>query len=505
MVRVCTLPFRLMAIDYGADLVYTEETIDFKMLRSVKKDNEVLGTVDFVDKSDGTVFFRTCTKEQGKVIFQLGTCDPQRALKVGKMVEPYVAGLDVNMGCPKEFSIKGGMGAALLTQPEKVKAILTTLVKGLNIPVTCKIRLLKDPDSTLELCRMIEKCGVAAIAVHGRTKEERPNNPNHNNVIKKLAEALTVPVIANGGSKEITCYEDIERFRIETGAASVMLARAAMWNCSVIRQKGFIPLDEVVETYLRYCVDFDNQFTYSKYTVQNMLRELQDTPRGKAFLETQTLQEICQIWGLKEYFEAKIKQQNDLQKLKNIKCESNKTYLPPNADYVSITEMMENGQKCFEMAVKFIRGNFNNADLPKMLLNTYIFRNNLTGPAYTCTVQDKFFGATVEVDGIKYSSALREKSRRYSEQAAAMVCLHVLKAVDKTYGFTPTVGARKYQHVVDDMITTRKGEKRDSPDKNDSGSDIVSEADMKKQKVKVLETNGSEGHEKGTAVQTMAS
>ncbi|XP_064109697.1 tRNA-dihydrouridine(20) synthase [NAD(P)+]-like [Macrobrachium nipponense] len=459
MVRVCTLPFRLMAIDYGADLVYTEETIDFKMLRSVKKDNEILGTVDFVDKSDGTVFFRTCTKEQGKVIFQLGTCDPQRALKVGKMVEPYVAGLDVNMGCPKEFSIKGGMGAALLTQPEKV---------------SCKFLF------PFNLCILNLYC------CHQQNTKRFTN-------------------LSSGGSKEITCYEDIERFRIETGAASVMLARAAMWNCSIIRQQGFIPLDEVVETYLRYCVDFDNQFTYSKYTVQNMLRELQDTPRGKAFLETQTLQEICQIWDLKEYFEAKLKEQNDLQKLKNIKCESNKTYMPPNADYVSITEMVENGQKHFEMAVKFIRGNFNNADLPKMLLNTHIFRKNLTGPAFTCAVQDKFFGATVEVDGIKYSSTLREKSRRYSEQAAAMVCLHVLKVVDKTYGFTPTVGARKYQHVIDDMKTTRKGEKRDSSGNNNSGADTVSEADIKKQKVKVLEANGSEDVEKGTAVQTVAS
>ncbi|XP_068201924.1 tRNA-dihydrouridine(20) synthase [NAD(P)+]-like [Palaemon carinicauda] len=506
MVRVCTLPFRLLAIDYGADLVYTEETIDFKMLRSIKKDNEILGTVDFVDKSDGSVFFRTCAKEKEKVIFQMGTCDPQRALKVGKMVEPYVAGLDINMGCPKEFSLKGGMGAALLTQPEKVKAILTTLVQGLSIPVTCKIRLLKDPDSTLELCRMIEKCGVAAIAVHGRTKEERPNNRNHNDVIKKLAESLNVPVIANGGSKEITCYEDIEKFRKETGAASVMLARAAMWNCSILRKQGFMPLEIVVETYLRYCVDYDNQFTYSKYTVQNMLRELQDTPRGKAFLETQTLPEICQLWGLKDYFDEKLKQQNDLRKLKNVRCESNnKMYMPPSADYVSIGEKTENGQKIFEMPVQFIRGNFNNADLPKMLLNTYIFRNSLTGPTYTCAVHDKFFGATVEVDGIKYSSVLREKSRRYSEQAAAMVCLHVLKAVDKTYGFIPTKGARKYQHVIDELKSTRsRGEKRDSSGDNDSEVKTASEAD-KKQKLKVIESDESEAFEKETSALTVTS
>ncbi|KAK7070661.1 tRNA-dihydrouridine(20) synthase [NAD(P)+]-like protein, partial [Halocaridina rubra] len=463
MVRVCTLPFRLLAIDYGADLVYTEETIDFKMLRSVKKVNEVLGTVDFVDKGDGTVFFRTCEKERNKVVFQIGTCDAQRALKVAKLVEPYVAAFDVNMGCPKEFSLKGGMGAALLTQPEKVKAILTTLVQGLNIPVTCKIRLLKTFEETLELCRIIEKCGVAAIAIHGRTKEERPNHPNHNDVIKKIAEALSIPVIANGGSKEVTCYADIDKFKQETGALSVMIARAAMWNCSILRPEGYLPLDIVIESYLKYCVDFDNPFTYSKYTVQNMLRELQDTPRGKAFLETQTLQEICNIWGLASYFETEVLKQSELCKLKNIERESGKTYMPPSADFVSIVETCKDGQKRFEMPVQFIRGNFNNADLPKMLLNTYIFRNQLSGPEFSCDVQEKFFGATVVVDGIKYSSSLREKSRRYSEQAAAMVCLHVLNVVNKTYGFVPTVGARKYQYVLDKAVNSEKhGEKRES-------------------------------------------
>ncbi|XP_063588165.1 tRNA-dihydrouridine(20) synthase [NAD(P)+]-like [Penaeus indicus] len=463
MVRVCTLPFRLLAIDYGVDLIYTEETIDFKMLRSVRKDNEALGTTDFVDKSDGTVFFRTCEKERKKVVFQIGTNDPQRALKVGKMVEPYVAALDVNMGCPKEFSIKGGMGAALLTQPEKVKSILTTLVQGLSIPVTCKIRLLNNMEDTLALCRTIEQCGVAALAVHGRTKEERPNHPNHNDQIREIAKALSIPVIANGGSKEISCYEDIEKFRQETGAASVMIARAAMWNCSILRPEGYLPMDTVISSYLKYCTDYDNPFTYSKYTVQNMLRDQQDTLRGKAFLETQTLQEICVIWGLGEYYKTEQAKQARLRLALNVERESGKVSMPPSADHVSIVEKVEEGQKVVEMPVQFIRGNYNNADLPKMLLNTYIYRNQLSGPKYSHIVYDKFFAASVVVDGIKYRSTLKEKSRRYSEQGAAMVCLHARGVVNKTYGFVPADGARKYQYVIDEANKAReKGEKRES-------------------------------------------
>ena len=67
---------------------------------------------------------------------------------------------------------------------------------GLKIPVTCKIRILTSLDDTIALCKMIQDCGVAAIAVHGRTKDERPNHSNHNDIIKEIASVLTIPVIA---------------------------------------------------------------------------------------------------------------------------------------------------------------------------------------------------------------------------------------------------------------------------------------------------------------------
>lgn len=164
MVKIGTLPTRLLALRYGADLVYTEEIIDFKFLASYRFENglwlifneklnihlifrsfylfetEVLGTVDFIDKHNGALTFRTCPLEKGKVVLQLGTANAERALKVAKMVENDVAAIDINMGCPKDFSLKGGMGAALLTNPERAKSILNTLVQNVKIPVTCKIR-----------------------------------------------------------------------------------------------------------------------------------------------------------------------------------------------------------------------------------------------------------------------------------------------------------------------------------------------------------------------------
>ncbi|KAJ8884262.1 hypothetical protein PR048_016119 [Dryococelus australis] len=110
--------------------------------------------------------------------------------------EQDVSGIDVNMGCPKEFSVKGGMGAALLTQVEKAQEILKTLVQGIKVPVTCKIRILPDLVETIQLCQSLAATGIAAITIHGRTRDERPQHSNHSDVIKDVAEVLDIPIIA---------------------------------------------------------------------------------------------------------------------------------------------------------------------------------------------------------------------------------------------------------------------------------------------------------------------
>ena len=189
MVKIGTLPFRLLSLSYGADLVYTEEIIDWRILRSDRIENEALDTVDYVDRTDDSLVLRISPQERGKLVLQIGTSDADRAVRVAKMVEQDVDAIDVNMGCPKSFSLKGGMGAALLTQPEKIVSILTSLVASVNIPVTCKIRILPNLEDTLALVKVIESTGVAAFAVHGRTKEERPNNEVHVDIIQKVVEA----------------------------------------------------------------------------------------------------------------------------------------------------------------------------------------------------------------------------------------------------------------------------------------------------------------------------
>ncbi|KAK3930960.1 tRNA-dihydrouridine(20) synthase [NAD(P)+]-like [Frankliniella fusca] len=434
MVRVGTLPMRLLALQFGADIVYTEELIDWKLLRSFRRVNDVLGTIDFVDETDGTIVFRTCSREREQVVLQMGTSDPQRALKAAKLVENDVAGIDINMGCPKEFSVKGGMGVALMADIEKAKNVLETLVSGLRCPVTCKVRVLPDVDRTVAVCQTLAMTGISAIGVHGRTRDERPQHSNRNHYIKAVANALSIPVIANGGSKEIESFEDIKKFKNETGCSSVMIARAAEWNVSIFRKEGRLPLDDVIKKYLVLSVDYDNNGSNTKYCVQNMLRELQETPRGKLFLEAQTLEQICAIWGLGDYCRARqlefkaagllgrreICPQVLRQESNDSESPAKKLKLEGNCTSNIVT-----------MKVAYLRSLFpSDNDLPKSRLLAWSRKQKLGMPSYKTIQEGKLFQSVLTLDGKQYTSSMWEKNKRWAEQGAALVCLCSVGQVD---------------------------------------------------------------------------
>ncbi|ODM95510.1 tRNA-dihydrouridine(20) synthase [NAD(P)+]-like [Orchesella cincta] len=429
MVRIGTLAFRLLSLRYGADLVYSEEIIDWRLLRSKRIVNEEMGIIEYIDESDGTTIFSTCSEEKSKVILQLGTSDPERALKVGLLVQDDIAGIDINMGCPKDFSLKGGMGAALLKQPEKVQAILTTLVSNLRIPVTCKIRVLATVDETIKFSKMIQSCGVSAMAIHGRMVHERPQHANRSTVIRQVASELDIPVIANGGSKEITKYEDIARFRETTGCSSVMLARAAEWNASIFRPDGKIEMEQVIKAFLIIAVDKNNPFTNSKYTVQNMLREQQETPLGKRFLATQTMEDLCNIWDLKDHYNAKRKTY-ELYRGWNKHKADNEEHLPSSKK----TKLLNESEKTQDSSVItvpaciFIRGHYATNELPKSVLVKWARENRLAVlPAYSTECTDKRFRSVVSIGGQNFMTDLWEKNKKQAEQAAAMACIKAMK------------------------------------------------------------------------------
>ncbi|XP_044932143.1 tRNA-dihydrouridine(20) synthase [NAD(P)+]-like isoform X3 [Mustela putorius furo] len=384
MVRVGTLPMRLLALDYGADIVYCEELIDLKMLQCKRVVNEVLSTVDFVAPDDRVVF-RTCEREQSRVVFQMGTSDAERALAVARLVENDVAGIDVNMGCPKEYSTKGGMGAALLSDPDKIEKILSTLVKGTRRPVTCKIRILPSLEDTLSLVKRIERTGIAAVTVHG-----------------------------SGGSHDhIQKYLDIEDFRQATAASSVMVARAAMWNPSIFLKEGLRPLEEVMQKYIRYAIQYENHYTNTKYCLCQMLREQLESPQGRLLHAAQSSQEICEAFGLGAFYEEMTRELNARR--------AELLARTPEA----AAEPAEDTSGVIKMAVKFDRRAYSPQITPKMCLLEWCRKEKLAQPVYD-TVQrplDRLFCSVVTVAEQKYQSTLWDKSKKLAEQAAAIVCL----------------------------------------------------------------------------------
>ena len=300
MVRVSTLATRLVAHEYGADLVYSEELVDKRFVKCRREENAELGTIDFLD-SKGVLTFRTIPEEKERLVFQVGTSSAALALQSAQLVAGDVAAIDVNMGCPKHFSTSGGMGARLLSQHELIRDILTTLRRNLpeTTHVTCKIRLLECEKSTAELAKMIESCGVSAFAVHGMYISQRPREPAHWNLIKNVVEAVDCPVIANG---DVMRYEDFERIRKETGAASAMCARMAQWNLSIFRSEGLLPIAYVKKHFVRRAIEYDNPWTFTKFQLLEILNyhKHQLSPEGEAVQKSKTWNDLAEVYELED-------------------------------------------------------------------------------------------------------------------------------------------------------------------------------------------------------------
>ncbi|VDO07018.1 unnamed protein product [Rodentolepis nana] len=412
----------------------------------------------------GTCFSAAKAEEKGKVILQLGTADAKRALLAARKVQADVAAIDVNMGCPKDYSIKGGMGVALLRQPEKIKSILTTLVQNLHVPITCKIRILNTVEETIELVRLIESTGVAAIAVHGRKREERPRHPNHENFIRAIAEAVKVPILANGGSKDtIRQHEDIEFFRQSTGAAGVMIGRAAMWNPAIFAPPpANAPSPSkmtVVHEYLELAVKYNHNISGAKYCIQRMLNEDTGSDKYVKTLSAENLAEVwhgphigLDIWGLPEKIieKARLCSSERIASLNSAKAdggspvESKKPHL--NGDATAV-EGGVNGEKddVITLPVAFIRSEWPAVGVtPKQILFEHCKRRRL--PFATFSTEEnkdtRIFYSIVTFDGVKYSHKTPQvlpptfhlncvyqwaKSKKFAEQTASLACLTHLK------------------------------------------------------------------------------
>ena len=162
--------------------------------------------------------------EKPYLIYQIGSADPDLAVQAARVVHQDVSGVDLNCGCPKPFSTHGGMGAALLTNPDLLCSILTALRKDLppEISVSAKIRLLPSQEDTLQLVKRIVDTGVSAITVHCRTRNMRPREKALIERMREIVEfveglGVDVAVIENG---DCLGFDDANRVKTITGMSS---------------------------------------------------------------------------------------------------------------------------------------------------------------------------------------------------------------------------------------------------------------------------------------------
>jgi len=217
---VTDLPFRLLCREQGAGLLCME-MVSAKAIFFRNKNTESLLFID---------------DREPPVSLQLFGSDPDIISEMAKRIEdrPFSI-LDINMGCPVPKVAGNGEGAALMKNPRLVEEIITKTVKAIQKPVTVKIRKGFDEEhvNASEIARIAEGCGAAAVAVHGRTREQYYHGKADWDIIRQVKEAVKIPVIGNG---DVTSPEEAERMLKETGCDGIMIGRGAQGNPWIFHQ-----------------------------------------------------------------------------------------------------------------------------------------------------------------------------------------------------------------------------------------------------------------------------
>ncbi|EPX74267.1 tRNA dihydrouridine synthase Dus2 [Schizosaccharomyces octosporus yFS286] len=279
MVRIGELPTRLLALRYGANLVWGPEIVDKALVGGSLVQrivNDRVNCIDFVKPPTNKVLFRVHPLEANRLVFQLGSASPDLAVQAAKLVADDVAGIDLNCGCPKHFSVHAGMGAGLLKEPDRLISILQALVKEVGIPhnvsISCKIRLLETKEKTLALIERLCSTGIRAITIHCRTTPMRNTEPAHREYLQDivdLCKKYNVAVLANG---DVSGYEEGKKLIEKYGLDGVLIARAAEKNVSCFRAEGPLSNRDLALDYLKMALEVENNFGNTKYCLTQIMQ-----------------------------------------------------------------------------------------------------------------------------------------------------------------------------------------------------------------------------------------
>ena len=220
MAGVTDLPFRLLCKEQGAGLICME-MVSAKAISFHNRNTEALMEIDPREKP---------------VSLQLFGSDPDIISEMAKYIEekPFDI-LDLNMGCPVPKVVNNGEGSALLKNPELIRQIITKTAKAIKKPVTAKIRIgFEGGDvDVVELAKIIEDSGAAAIAVHGRTRVQYYSGKADWDTIARVKDAVSIPVIGNG---DVYSPESARALEEHTGCDGIMIGRAARGNPWIFRE-----------------------------------------------------------------------------------------------------------------------------------------------------------------------------------------------------------------------------------------------------------------------------